>query len=31
MFKFEGQTRGVPLGPFQYHADGVIYIGQWQV
>lgn len=31
MFKFEGQSKGAQLGPYRYHADGIIYFGQWRV
>jgi hypothetical protein len=31
MFRFEGQSKGAQLGPYRYHADGIIYFGQWRV
>ena len=30
-YLFEGQIKGVQLGPYRYHADGIIYFGQWKV
>lgn len=31
MLKYEGEAKGIMLGPFKFTNNGVVYFGQWQV